>query len=316
MSLLSLAAVGVTAFLHLQDQTAAPAPQDAVTQLEDVTVEARRLEEAVRTFVDQVAVPARGRGLARWQGSICVGVVNLDPSIARSIVDRISQVGMDLGLETGEPGCRANIIIIFASDGSGLAASLIEEHRRAFRAGIGSMDRGNVALREFQSSDRAVRWWQISIPVNAETGLRAVRLSGDYNQQTLAPEAPRTSTFAASRLTTQIRDDLTKAMVIVDVERLGAVNLAQLADYLALVSLAQIDPEADTAGYDTVLNLFTDRQPAAGLTDWDRAYLSTLYDVLDDPQRQINAGAQARTVAGAMTNERRRAQSEGQPDRE
>ena len=46
-----------------------------------------------------------------------------------------------------------------------------------------------------------------------------------------------------------------------------------------MVALAQVDAEADTAAYPTILNLFADPASApAGLTDWDRSYLTALYD--------------------------------------
>jgi len=40
---------------------------------------------------------------------------------------------------------------------------------------------------------------------------------------------------------------MVRSIIIVDVERLGGANLVQLADYLTLVALAQVDAEADTA---------------------------------------------------------------------
>ena len=45
-----------------------------------------------------------------------------------------------------------------------------------------------------------------------------------------------------------------------------------------MVTLAQIDPEADTSRYASILNVFDDPDASAGLTDWDQAYLMGLYD--------------------------------------
>lgn len=284
--------------------------QDGVvaTQLEDVVVEGRALEEVVSDFVTEAAVPARGRGLARWHGDICAGVVNLRSDAAQYIADRVSQVGLDLGLNPGEPGCRANIIIVFTDDAAGLTARLAEEHRLAFRSRAGGMERGDVAFAEFVESQRPVRWWHISMPTDAETGQRAIRLPGEVNNFGV-PAAPEIRVFAASRLNTQIRDDMKKAMVIVDVDELGRVSLTQLADYIAFVSLAQVDPNADIGAYDTVLKVFD--QPATapdGLTDWDRSYLTSLYEALDAPQSRRNPAAVSSGVVDTMTRDRRAAQ--------
>lgn len=306
---------GAVALAMLQTPSPPPVqdpPGQAATTLEDVIVEQRRLEEFVQDFVGEVAAPAPRRGLARWQGGICVGVINLRNEAGQYIADRISQVGMDLGLVPGEPGCKPNIVVAFTSDGAELASSLVGKNRGAFRMG-GSVNRDIVALRAFESSDAPVRWWHVSIPVDSETGERAIRLQGDVDPSTGQPSAPVISVFAASRLNTQIRDDLNKVMIIVDVDGVAATNLTQLADYLTFVALAQVDPDAETAGYDTILNVFRAPQGVDGLTDWDMSYLSSLYRVQDSPVRRINPAAQATTMAGDMIRDRRAARTAEEP---
>ncbi|MGD9981985.1 MAG: hypothetical protein AB7T58_15455, partial [Hyphomonadaceae bacterium] len=49
-------------------------------------------------------------------------------------------------------------------------------------------------------------------------------------------------------------------------------------DYIAMVTLAQVNPDADASGYPSSMNLFASRGSAANqLTDWDLAYLDALY---------------------------------------
>ena len=286
-----------------------PSPQEppaAAATLEDVVVERRPLEELVREFVTEVGAPVRRRGLARWHDRLCVGVVNVRAELGQALADRVSQVGMELGLDIGEPGCRANVFIVFTDDGAALADAMVEESRRAFRIGVGGLDRGRGALEEFRTAERPVRWWHVSLPVNADTGQRAVRLAGDVDEFG-NPTAPTIGVFAASRLSTQFRDDLKKAMIVVDIDELGGVNLAQLADYLAMVALAQIDPDADTAGYDTILNLFADPAGVDGLTEWDVSYLTSLYRVQGSPVLRINPRGQSGVIAADMLRDRREA---------
>ena len=73
-----------------------------------------------------------------------------------------------------------------------------------------------------------------------------------------------------------LRDDMRKAFVIIDVDDVANVSFQQLTDYVAFLVMAQTDPEADTGGYDTILNLFKGGG-ADGLTAWDLAYLEALY---------------------------------------
>jgi hypothetical protein len=269
--------------------TALPQTQDPAVSgpvaLEDVVVEGRRLEDLSHDFVSRVAVPARGRGLARWEDRICVGVANLENEAAQYIVDRVSTVAQDLGLEPGAPGCEPRILVIATTDANSFTREFVASRPRLFRVGGSGMDRGLNTLRQFESTDRPVRWWNVSVPINSDTGEIAVRLPGDFKGDGTGDESvfdyiPMIEVRSVSRLNSQIVDKSLRSFVIVDVDRLGDVSLEQLADYIAFISLAQIDPDADTSGYVSVLNVFDDPDQAAGLTNWDRAYLLGLYNTI------------------------------------
>src|SRR5690606_27582460 len=198
---------------------------------------------------------------------------------AQYVVDRISTVAEDLGLEPGAPGCSPNILIVATDDGSALARTLVEDRRRAFRMGGAGMDRGGTALEDFVQTERPVRWWQMAVPIDSVTGLRATRLPGECLGActAVADLAPQIPVFAASRLRTQIVDRLTRSIVIVDIDEVAGLSALQLADYIAMVTLAQIDPDADTRGYASILNVFHEPDSVDQLMDWDIAYLNGLY---------------------------------------
>ncbi|WP_339913191.1 hypothetical protein [uncultured Brevundimonas sp.] len=258
-------------------QTAANAP---AVRLEDIEVTGRPLDTLIRDFVNEVAAPNPDRGLARWQGEVCIGVANLRAETAQYLVDRVSTVAEDLGLRPGAPGCRPDVMIVASDDPDNLAETLVRERPRAFRAGGSGMDRGGAALRAFQASDQPVRWWQVAMPVDADTGQRATRLPGECRDpcETSMDYAPVINLRAASRLSTQIVNNLFRTVVILDVNQVDQVSAQQLADYVAMITFAQIDPEADTSRYASILNVFGDPESASTLTDWDRAYLIGLYD--------------------------------------
>jgi len=272
----------------------AQTPQTATTDLGDVIVEGHRtLEETVHDFVDVVVEPPRGRGPARWDRTVCVGVANLRTAAAQVMIDRISQVAMDVGLEPGEPGCKPNVLVIATADGQGLARGLVDARRRAFLPGAAGASRSTAQLEAFENSDKPVRWWHVSLPVVADTGAPAVRMPGE--------SAPTVSTLG-SRLTSPVRNDLRRVFIIVDFEKLGAVNFQQLSDYVAMVALAQVDPDADTASYRTILNVFADPQAESGLTDFDMDYLKSLYTA---ELNQLNPTAQSGEIGGSMVRRQR-----------
>jgi len=310
-----LALVAVVAGL-LGPQDAVQTPQPAATQLEDVEVTARQRADMARTFVRRVSAPARGRGLGRWR-KICPVVANLDRAIAQPIADLIATNADELGIEVEAPGCEADLIVIFTTDAGALTRALVENDPRVYRGQGGGIDRGGVALRAFQNRERPIRWWSLSVPIDSESGQRAVRIPGDraggpIDAQTAAiigcdPNdcaavgAPAILMTSASRINSQIVDQIYKVIVIVDIDAVAGLSTTQLGDYLSMVTLSQVDPEADTAAFDTVLNLFENPQGVPGLTAWDRAYLSALYN---SPSRRRTAGGQANAVAAIMNRDR------------
>jgi hypothetical protein len=262
---------------------------------ERVVVTGRALEKRVRAFVGEIADPVSSNfGIARWDGRVCVGVDNLPADAGQYIADRISDIAREMGLTPGEAGCSPDIAIVFAADGKGLAAYLAEEQPRLFRpyGGVGGTTQGLHALNDFVSSDAPVRWWQLSMPVD-EVGNPAISISGGRPPEVRA---------SASRIYSSIRDELWAAIVIVDTTRAEGATYAQIADYLAMVTLAQIDPGADPGNFDSILNLFPNPTgDVAGLTDWDESYLKALYEF---DQHRVPRG-QIGQLSRAMIDEQR-----------
>lgn len=301
-----------------QEDPATQQTEPAATVLEDILVEGRPLAEVTSDFVDRIAAPPSGRGAATWHRAVCIGVGNLAPDAAGYVIDRISTVAENLGLTPGRAGCEPEVFIVFASDAGMAARQLVEARGRRMRIGVPGTDLGPDALEAFQRSDRPVRWWQSSLPVDADTGRPARRLPGQGPFETplkmTRPSdfGPQAITRSASRLRSPLRDDLSQVIIIVDVARVEGVDIGALSDYLAMIALAQVDPDVDPGSHDTILSLFTPGlTPPPSLTDWDRAYLRGLYDA------EQNAGTSRARLGEVSTSMERvvRAQTQAE-DRE
>lgn len=272
---------------------------------EQVVVRGQRLSEIefdlrlyIRQFIAEVAAPARARGYARWRRSVCVGVHNLRDDFAQYIVDRISTAAVGLGLEAGEPGCTPQVNIIFAVDGRQLAANMVESEPRVFRPVMGEegMDLGLEALDDFAESERPVRWWHVSVPIAAATGQAAIELPNTVCFKP-PPCPPWVTVEGPSRLHSGIRDDLMYVIVIVDASAVTGTTWQQLADYLTIVSLAQIDPRTNPLEFDSILNLFSNPAAYSGLTDWDLNYLHALYTFPQERVRRIQGNELVSRIA-------------------
>jgi len=270
------------------------APQDESTTLSTIEVEGQRRTayDAARAFTNEILVTPPRRGIARWRTTdpICPGVVNMQRDVAQALADRIADRVIELGLQAGEPGCKANMIIVGADDGAAMASSLIEARPRAYITGIAGTSLTYRALNIFRTSDAPVRWWMLTVPLDARTGEVTVRTPD-------SEDAPVRRIDGAGRLRSQDINAIFQVMVVVDVNRIGTVNVGQLGDYIAMVALAQVDSQADVAGFETVLNLFQDPAGVSGLTDWDLTYLRQLYAA---DLSVLSASAQVGRIAGAM----------------
>jgi len=294
-------AAGAVAALRLC--VAAPVWAQDATQpeawVDDIVVTGRPLAEEVERFVNGVTAPPPGRGPARWndRSGICVGVVNLTPALAQAIADRVSYVADSMGVPTGAPGCSPNVTLVATDDAGALASEMIRRSPNAFRPRYSGAAHSEDALRRFQADARPVRWWHVTMPVHADTGQAAVRLPGDSQPRYVkSPGGLRTS----------IRNELVRAHIILDITQTQGLTSLQIADYIAMVALAQINPDASASGFDSILNVFEDPMQVAEMTAWDRAYLHGLYGA---ELSASNVGAQQSAVSRSMLRTRRQALS-------
>jgi hypothetical protein len=266
------------------------APLAAVAQQpepeESVVVTGRRTEEAVRAFVGAMSVAPRGNdALARWDRRICPGVVGLRTRYAQFMIDRLAQRAFDVDLDVGRPGCRPNILIVVTPDPDAVAQDLYENHAGSlgYFEGNTTATRGRDALRDtFVNSDAPVRWWHVSQDVSVDgMPMRTNGASCNANEAIELIHCFPAAYVSPTRLRASFRQDFGAAFVIVDANRLPETgpDFNALADYVAMVAMAQLDPAADVSAYPTVLNLWNANGAAAprAMTDWDVSYLRGLY---------------------------------------
>lgn len=284
------AAMVLAGLLAAEPARAQSTTSDDPVRVDDVTVTGARLRSLVEVFVSEVGAPARdGRGLARWRGDMCVGAVNFRSDVAQYLVDRVSDEARALELAAAEPGCSPNVLIVGTDDSEALMGAWLQKRRRAFFTGIGAMSQSRATLERLSDGQSAVKWWHVSIPIDDDTGMIAIRMPGE--------SPPWIRVRSNGRLRTQITDAMMRVVIVVDVQKVGAASLEQLADYVTFVALAQVDPDSETSRYETILNLFNSPQPDLRMSAWDRSYLAALYGLQTGYRgRGHQAGAMARIM--------------------
>ncbi|MBX3431276.1 MAG: hypothetical protein KF779_16945 [Hyphomonadaceae bacterium] len=280
----------------------------------DIVVEGRRLEETARAFVGAIsAPPSRENQLGRFDSAVCPGVAGINARQGQFIVDRIAQRAMSLGLSAGAPGCLANVLVLFTDEPGELARAIVEE-QRYLMANTGMTDnlntRGSEALEAFVSDERPVRWWHVAQTVTGDGQVLRDVPARLWNGGNRAPHLYAQGVFLSGREATRnsrtTRQDFRNVVIIVDGPRAAAPRLDALADYLAMVALAQIDPAADTSAFTSILNLYGENgERPLRMTEWDESYLEGLYAA---PRQAPNVRRQEGRIVHSMRQdiERRR----------
>jgi hypothetical protein len=264
-------------------QDSAPDPQF------DIVVTGVRPEQ-IQVFVEQVSTaPPSVDQIARWDDDICISAVGLGAEQSQTVIDRVSLRAQAVGLRPGRMGCRPNVFVFFASDGSGFARGLLEQRRSLFayyhEENIATL--GQEALTSFVETSRPVRWWHV-IQTRGADGDRL----GSDSARSEAPPPPDTMTAVpdgfsgvqsvrsqGTRMRSVERQDFNRVVIIVDARLAEGYPLDSIADYVAMVTLAQIDPQGQVRDFPTILNLFNEdlENTSFEMTNWDTAYLSGLY---------------------------------------
>ena len=295
--------------LAASDPASAQTTSDDATAVEDIIVDGRRLEELARSYVEQLSYPPPGASLARWNRPICLSISNMLPELAQFVIDRVAINALEAGVDVGGPGCKPNVIIFATSDGQALARRLVSEFSLGFRPAAQHTNPPRAALREFQNSEQPVRWWNVAIPLEATTGEIATRMHGDTMYPDGGPNPAAVRVRDGSRLRSNVRYDMAWTVIIIDMSKTNGVPLGVLADYVSMVSLAQVDPSADLTGQQTIMSLFHAGSSVRGLTSWDKDYLAALYSARPD---RINPRSQEAAVTRSLIRQRR---AEGDRDR-
>jgi hypothetical protein len=291
--------LAVLAALFLGFAQEAPVQEDA-TALPDVTVAGvRPTVRQTRRFVDDVVTtPTHALTVARWLTPICIAAVNLGPEAATAVTGRIEARAREVGIEVQPPGCSPNITILATSDGRFTATELVAANHDRFMASYGPTQGDENDLRRFAEAETAVRWWTISALIDEETHRILVPIWG---APAATVDAPGEVYFGQNR-----RDAILTSLVILDLSKTDGVSDAVLGDYLAMAVLTPLDQEVRAGRYPTILNLWDGGATATGLTAWDRAYLTALYEApvrLSGSTLQVRSLYQLNEMARIMARE-------------
>lgn len=242
--------------------------------------------ERMRDFARELMEPGKLGQLSRWEDKICPGVVGLTPDAAQVMIDRIAMRALNVSLRVGEPGCKANVLIVVTEDGQKLTPTFVAQNKKLFGDAIDAGNTlGQTALAAFTKNNKPVRWWHVSQTVTDRGQVLGESVAtpaggGGFSGAQVA------RVNNASRLAASTHQEFNRIIAIVDTSKTNGASFSAVADYIAMIALTQLQADVDAGGFDSILNVFDGpvggAAPLTGWTAWDAAFVNGLYAVQKD----------------------------------
>jgi hypothetical protein len=194
-------------------------------------------------------------------------VVGLSGTKGQLLFDRLIGAWASVSMPLGTSGCRANFFVIVSTHP--------EADLKAWWGNRVLRFAESRAERSFIETPRPVRIWYNTGLIDSYGGSGATTVMvGNTFGSTPVFRGADLPLLQFSEL-----PDLSSVIAVVDFNRVVGLDLGQLADYIAMMGLTELKPDADIGELPSILRLFTtsgDARPQ-GLTAWDRTFIRELY---------------------------------------
>jgi hypothetical protein len=264
-----------------QSSTAQGAPPETAiqpVQPPQVVIEAQqralrqRVSRFVRTVVTQVGAY---ESLARWGVKVCPSTAGLPAQQNEFIVERISTIARSAGIPVADTGCKPNLRVMITSDPARLIKQMWSENPNEF-ADLSGQRATASEVRRFMEDPRPIRaWYGVEL-----VGAMGNEL-GEYSDLSHEDRAPKVNNLPTmSRIQIDDLQSIRSTLVVVDKGRIMGQHLGAVADYVALVGLAEVNLSGDYSSAESILSLFIEPENGESITElsaWDAAFLKALY---------------------------------------
>ena len=251
----------------------------------------------ITNFIYGITALENEEGLARWDVPVCPFVSGLPRQQGKFVLARISEIARAAAVPLAGNDCHPNLFVFVTPQPNELLQAM---ENRYFAVSFGGASPSQVDA--FINMAQPVRVWHGSFKQNAQGGPLVEGLPGSAQALGGGMSVPPMYTFhgAASRLVSNIAWTFSAVYVVTDERRLQGVSQGQFADYVAMVGLAEIKPAAHLGDTQTILRLFagTPQAAPAGMSEWDQAFLKSLYGTAHNStlQRSLMMRSMARDL--------------------
>jgi hypothetical protein len=234
----------------------------------------------------------------RFETRVCPLALGLSPAFARAVEREVANVARRVGAPVAGGSCRPNLTLIVADDGAGAIRAVQRRMPNLFQTLSGA------ELEALKGELGPVwTWYEYDQKRRDGAPVEHASLLEGNPPKPLSPHAYINRNVEMSRLSMPVRLDIMLAFVVIDSRAAEGLSVRQLGDGTAMMGLSMVNARQIPAlSRATTLQLFTDaaaRGRIEGLTDFDLAYLSSLYSGEPGRAAEQQAGEMAARIQGA-----------------
>jgi hypothetical protein len=253
----------------------------------EIVVTGQKKKQEIAQALKKLIEPSGSEQLARFEDKVCPMVIGMPrdwtAKMTRMIRDNIAAVGGKL-----EPaGCKPNALAIFIDQPKELVDALHDAEPHFFAM-------TPREYKQFAELPGPVWSWHVT-DMRGRDGQQLGQGSIDGNDFSVVRNA------SASRLYSNVREDMLAGFVVIDRQQTVGRTLRQLADLTTMHLLLDVKPGAGKQDMGSILSLFEARgegaAPPARFSTFDRGVLTGFYT-----QRENNRSAtqQRENIAEAI----------------
>jgi hypothetical protein len=270
------------------------------------------IQRAATDFVKARTTPTRIGRLARWRVAMCPVVDGLPPEMNAAITGRVRQIATAAGAPVAKPGCAPNNVEIeFTPHPQALFD--MARSRNWILAGFHYASQGQ----RVGEVTRPIQAWYVTASRSTALGTAgaATAIGDGMNSPTFQVTEGRNGVNAGpsgvaliddpfgrtpgsdpgSRLNDTLSSEFANVLVIIDQVKVAGASTQAIADYAAVLALAQVADLDDCSTLPSVLDLLAKgcapaRTPEM-LTASDLAYLQALYGTETRLEASYSRGA-------------------------
>jgi hypothetical protein len=273
----------------------AAAAQPAAPPQENVTVSATKSREVIDKFAKAFTTSTKLTGkIARWETGICPTAVGQKPAFTAFINQRVKAIATAIGAPVNaSPSCTANIEIIFTTTPQDLLDKMRKENPEYLGYAETSATRDKLA-----TVTHPIQAWYATETIDLD-GVRRIDSarqrgagatmsnftafsmpsSKGINRDPIYLPDARFARVTGNHVNDGMRSGFNHIIIVVDTKKLAGQNFVPLADYIAMLALAQLNSLDVCQQLPSIVNLLAADCAAKAneITQNDLAYLRGLY---------------------------------------